>query len=56
MTAEIAIMNRQAVALAADSAVTINYPDGQKIYNSVNSSLCFQSTLPLESWYMGTQI
>jgi hypothetical protein len=36
MTAEIAVMNRHGVALAADSAVTINYPDGQKIYNSVN--------------------
>jgi hypothetical protein len=36
MTAEVAVMNCQAVALAADSAVTINYPDGQKIYNSVN--------------------
>jgi hypothetical protein len=36
MTAEVAVMNSQAVALAADSAVTINYPDGQKIFNSVN--------------------
>ncbi len=32
MTAEIAIMNKMAVALAADSAVTM----GSKIYNSVN--------------------
>ena len=36
MTAEIAILNRQAIALATDSAVTVNYPDGQKIYNCVN--------------------
>lgn len=32
MTAEIAVMNKMAVALAADSAVTI----GQKIYNTAN--------------------
>lgn len=34
MTAEIVIMNRNAVAMAADSAVTI--ANGQKIYNSSN--------------------
>ena len=36
MTAEIAIMNKQAIALAADSAVTINLGPGvgQKIYNT----------------------
>lgn len=33
MTAEIAIMNKTAIALAADSAVTIV---GQKVYNTVN--------------------
>src|SRR5688572_4196433 len=36
MTAEIAIMNRSAVALAADSAVTIGSQRGQKIFNTVN--------------------
>ena len=34
MTAEIAILNKEAVALAADSAATIG--DGTKIYNSAN--------------------
>lgn len=34
MTAEIVIMNRSGVALAADSAVTVG--DGVKVYNSVN--------------------
>jgi len=34
MTAEIAILNKEAVALATDSAVTIN--QGNKIYNSAN--------------------
>ena len=36
VTAEIAIMNKMAVALAADSAITITNPKGQKIYNSIN--------------------
>lgn len=36
MTAEIAILNKSAVALAADSAVTISTPTGPKIYDSVN--------------------
>jgi hypothetical protein len=34
MTAEIAVMNRNAVALAADSAVTLALPEGQKIYHT----------------------
>jgi hypothetical protein len=40
MTAEVAILNKLAVALAADSAVTIHYQDKEKIrdkiYNSAN--------------------
>jgi hypothetical protein len=36
MTAEIAILNKLAVALAADSAVTIGQPPNAKIYNTVN--------------------
>ncbi|HEV2299245.1 MAG TPA: hypothetical protein VGR72_12090 [Candidatus Acidoferrales bacterium] len=32
MTAEVAILNRNAVALAADSAVTLQHPEGSKIY------------------------
>jgi len=34
MTAEIAVLNRNAVALAADSAVTLQLPEGPKIYNA----------------------
>ncbi len=34
MTAEIVVMNRQAVALAADSAVTIESQGGQKVWQS----------------------
>ena len=36
MTAEIAILNKSAIALATDSAVTIGTPSGPKIYESVN--------------------
>ena len=34
MTAEIAVLNRNAVALAADSAVTLQLPEGPKIYHA----------------------
>ena len=34
MTAEVAILNRNAVALAADSAVTLRLPQGTKIYQT----------------------
>jgi hypothetical protein len=34
MTAEIAVLNRQAAALAADSAVTLQLPEGSKIYQT----------------------
>lgn len=36
MTAEIAIINKNAVALAADSAVTLRDPNTSKIYNTAN--------------------
>ena len=36
MTAEIAIMNKTAVALATDSAVTIERIGDRKVYNSAN--------------------
>lgn len=47
MTAEIAVMNRQAVALAADSAVTIGLPRGQKIYNTVNKLFMLSKFAPV---------
>jgi hypothetical protein len=47
MTAEVAVMNRQAVALAADSAVTIQYPGGQKIFNSVNKLFTLSKFAPV---------
>jgi hypothetical protein len=37
VTAEITVMNKLAIAMAADSAMTITQPNGeQKIYNTVN--------------------
>ena len=36
MTSEIAILNKEAVALAADSAVTMISPSGEKIFTSAN--------------------
>jgi hypothetical protein len=47
MTTEVAVMNIQGIALAADSAVTINYPDGQKIYNSVNKLFTLSKYAPV---------
>jgi hypothetical protein len=49
MTAEIAIVNRSAVAFAADSAVTIQIGRGQKIYNSAEKifQYCFQQPVGL---------
>ncbi len=47
MTAEIVIMNRGGVALAADSAVTIGNGSGSKIYNSVNKIFTLSRTHPI---------
>lgn len=45
MTAEIAIMNKMAVALAADSAVTIG--QGKKIYNTANKLFTLSKYYPV---------
>jgi len=45
MTSEIAIMNKEAVALATDSAVTIN--EGKKIYNSANKLFSLSKYNPI---------
>ena len=47
MTAEIAIMNKIAVALAADSAVTIEQDKGQKIFNTVNKLFALSKYQPV---------
>jgi hypothetical protein len=47
MTAEIAILNKTAVALAADSAVTIGSGANAKIYNTVNKIFELSETCPV---------
>ena len=48
MTSEIAILNKSAVALAADSAVTITLGDSTtKIYNTANKILPCPNTTRL---------
>src|SRR5437773_7231456 len=47
VTAEIAILNKTAVALAADSAVTMQIEGGQKIYNTVNKLFTLSKYRPV---------
>jgi hypothetical protein len=47
MTAEVLIMNKQAVALAADSAGTITGPLGRKIFNSNNKLFMLSKRQPV---------
>lgn len=47
MTAEIAIMNKTAIALAADSAVTIEQEKGHKIFNTVNKLFALSKYQPV---------
>ncbi|GAB4286986.1 MAG: hypothetical protein Kow0067_11330 [Coriobacteriia bacterium] len=47
MTAEIVIMNKSAVALAADSAVTVTGPTGSKVYNSANKLFMLTNNDPV---------
>ncbi len=47
MTAEIAVMNKQAIALAADSAVTFRTEKNQKIFISANKIFCLSDNHPV---------
>jgi len=47
MTAEIAIMNKEAIALAADSAVTMAQEKGQKIFTSANKLFTLSKYYPV---------
>jgi len=47
MTAEIAIMNKEAIALAADSAVTMDQEKGQKIFTSANKLFALSKYYPV---------
>jgi hypothetical protein len=47
MTAEIAILNKEAVALAADSAITAGFQDSQKIFGSANKLFALSKSAPV---------
>src|SRR5215211_4198617 len=47
MTAEIALLNKNAVALAADSAVTVSGSSGNKIYNAANKVFALSKWHPI---------
>ncbi|ODS36768.1 MAG: hypothetical protein A7316_09820, partial [Candidatus Altiarchaeales archaeon WOR_SM1_86-2] len=47
MTAEIAIMNKEAIALASDSAVTMTVESGQKIFTSANKLFSLSKYYPV---------
>lgn len=47
MTAEIAIMNKEAIALASDSAVTMTTESGQKIFTSANKLFALSKYRPI---------
>ena len=47
MTAEIVIMNKQAIALASDSAVTMTHEMGEKIKTSANKLFALSKYHPV---------
>ncbi len=47
MTAEIVIMNKEAVAIAADSAITVSRGEGQKIITSANKIFALSKFQPV---------
>lgn len=54
MTAEVAILNRSAVALAADSTVTLDGPEGhRKTYNTVNKLFTLSKHHPVGAMIYG---
>jgi len=48
MITEIAIMNKTAVALAADSAIKIEQDKGNKIFNTVNKLFALSKYQPVD--------
>jgi hypothetical protein len=54
MTAEIAIINKNAVALAADSAVTLRDPNTSKIYNTANKLFMLSKFEPVGVMVFGS--
>jgi hypothetical protein len=56
MTAEIAILNREAVAIAADSAATLSTESGQKILSSANKIFSLSKTQPVGIMIFGSAL
>ena len=56
MTAEVAIMNKTAVALAADSAVTITQQIGPKIYDTANKLFALSKYAPVGIMIYGNSL
>lgn len=56
MTTEVAILNKEAIALAADSAVTINMENGTKIYNSANKLFALSKSHPVGIMVYGNSL
>lgn len=56
MTAEIAILNKEAVALAADSAVTFSSEQGQKIFTSANKIFALTKHHPIGIMVFGNAV
>lgn len=54
MTAEIAILNRHAVAMAADSAVTLRNPEASKVYNTANKLFMLSKYKPVGVMVFGS--
>lgn len=54
MTAEVALLNKHAVALAADSAVTVTGPRGNKIYNAANKLFALSKWQPVAVMVYGS--
>ena len=47
MTAVIGIINKQAAAIAADSAVTVSGPNGSKVFNRANKIFRISKRFPV---------
>lgn len=53
MTAEIAVMNKEAIALAADSAVTMRDESGEKVFPSANKIFSLSKYEPVAAMIFG---
>jgi len=54
MTAEVIVMNKRAVAMAADSAVTMSLPGSRKIFNTANKVFMLSNHEPVGVMFYGS--